>query len=107
MKVDLLYCDNKLYSNTDLEAARPALYAWMEGLLPEDVLCGRRELADVNRARVHSSIAYIMVPQQVTRHNAILTIEEWIHDIFQALHDKEPLLVRRGKVTVMLLLSRC
>lgn len=95
MQVDVLFCNSKLHSRTTLEAAKPSLYAWMEGLLPDNVLLGRKELADVSRTRVHSSIAYIEVPRRAAEH--LVTIEGWIHDIFQALDDKEPLLVRHSR----------
>ena len=95
MQVDLLFCNSNPHSTTSYEAAKPALYAWMEGLLPGNVLQGRKELADVNRTRVHSSIAYIEVPGRAAEH--LKTIEGWIYDIFQALNDKEPLLVRHGR----------
>ena len=95
VQVDQLFCNSKLLRTTTYEAAKPALYAWMEDLLPDDVLQGRKELADVNRARVHSSIAYIEVPGRAAEH--LVTIEGWIHDIFQALNDKEALLVRHGR----------
>ena len=67
----------------------------MDGLAPGDVLQGRKELADVTRTRVHQSIAYIEVPGRAAKH--LNTIEGWIDDIFQALIDKEPLLVRHGR----------
>ena len=95
VQVDQLLCNSELHSTTTYEAAKPALYAWMEELLPGDVLQGRRELADVNRARVHSSIAYIEVPGRAAEH--LVTIEGWIYDIFQVLNDNEPLLVRHGR----------
>ena len=95
VQVDLLFCDSILHSMTTYEAAKPALYAWMEELLPGDVLRGRKELADVNRTNVHSSIAYIEVPRRAAEH--LVTIEGWICDIFQGLHDSEPLLVRHSR----------
>ena len=95
VQVDKLFCNSKIHSTTTHEAAKPALYAWLEELLPGDILQGREEFADVNRTNVHSSIAYIEVPRRAAEH--LVTIEGWLHDMFQALNDNEPLLVRHDR----------
>ena len=103
VQVDKLFRNRNLIGDTSVDE-QAALFDWMRKQLPAAMLKRRGDLADYGRSVVHLTIAYIVVPDRAR--GDLLTIEEMLHDMCQAQHAEEPLLVRHGDALPLALYFR-